>query len=448
MTTSNKKLIEELKKYNSELDGHVSSSGIDINLMTRTLKNNSSADQNEEFIHLFSQNLLDLRTEVSLLRKNLSTDIEGMVMKVVSNQQNQFSEKMNNLFLQTTLDMKTFLNDTVIKFGDEITQIKKTYNEMVIQNSNISSEMLKLKDVVSGLQKEIHAQDITATQIDTNRKLDEIENVLQLNSHLLNDNKHQISDVHSNVTDSFSKLFDISHRHLTISTDSAITNRLVDIQNLLNLNTKSVSQVSNRILEISNAKPTQINIDTDNLKQSQISTNKKLDDIEHMLEQNTNLLNKNKFDLSTVSNSVSQVSNKIFEISSKNSSKLDLETQNLKKSQISTNSKLEEIEQMLEQNANILNKNNSSIKNVSKSVSKLNNVNTQTNPDNIKNAKIPKIPKAPSNLKNSSKSNKTQKTGSVEVIMPESDTLYNSNSPIPNKILDIDSRLNKLKNLR
>lgn len=445
MVTSNKKLIEELKKYNSELDGHVSSSGVDIDLMTRTLKKNSSVEQNEEFIHLFSQNLLDLRTEVSLLRKNLSTDIEGMVMKVVSDQQNQFSEKMNNLFLQTTLDMKSFLNDTVIKFGDEITQIKKTYNEMVIQNSNISSEMLKLKDVVSGLQKEIHSQDITASQIDTNRKLDEIENVLQLNSHLLNDNKHQISDIDSNVSDSFSKLFDISHKHLSLSADSAITNRLMEIQNLLNVNTKSVSQVSNKILEISNNKPTQPNVDTQILKQSQQTTNRKLDEIEQMLELNSNILNKNKNDISSVSKSVSQVSNKIFEISKNNTTKVNVSNKTMKGSQ---NSKLDKIEQMLEDNETILNKNKNDISNVSKKVSKLTKLNNKKVSQKSTKNNIPKVPKAPSNINQSPKSNDNKVVGSIEVIMPDVDPISEANDQISNKILDIDSRLNKLKNLK
>jgi methyl-accepting chemotaxis protein len=224
MTNINKKLIDELKKYNTELDKHVS--GVDVNLMSRVSKNSSPSEQNEEFNHLFSQNLLDLRTEVSLLRKNLSVDIEGMVMKVVNNQQNLFSEKMNNLFLQTTMDMKTFLNDMVVNFGDEITQIKRSYNDMSIQNSNLISQVSNLSDEVLVLREEIHAQKHTQNQLEISRKLDNIENTIQLSTTLINENNHSITNYFSNVNKSLSNLSKLAPPQLTQSSTNQINNPL------------------------------------------------------------------------------------------------------------------------------------------------------------------------------------------------------------------------------
>jgi methyl-accepting chemotaxis protein len=220
MSNTNKKLIDELKKYNTELDKHVS--GVDVNLMSRVSKNSSPSEQNEEFNHLFSQNLLDLRTEVSLLRKNLSVDIEGMVMKVVNNQQNLFSEKMNNLFLQTTMDMKTFLNDMVVNFGDEITQIKRSYNEMSIQNSNLISQVSNLSDEVLVLREEIHAQKHTQNQLEISRKLDSIENTIHLSTTLINENNQSLSSHFSNVNKSLSDLSKLSPPQLTPSSNNQI----------------------------------------------------------------------------------------------------------------------------------------------------------------------------------------------------------------------------------
>ncbi|NQZ84677.1 MAG: hypothetical protein HRU03_03070 [Nanoarchaeales archaeon] len=204
MVNTNKKLIDELKKYNSELDKHVS--GIDLGLMAKSLKNNSPSDDAIEFNHLFSQNLLDLRLEVSLLRKNLSVDIEGMVMKVVNEQQNLFSNKMNNLFLQTTLDMKTFLNDMVLKFGNEITQIKKSYNEMSVQNSNMISQISSLSSEILVLRDEFQRQNYGQTQIDITRKLDEIENTIQLSTTLINEHNQMLDGQFSHVNKTLTKI--------------------------------------------------------------------------------------------------------------------------------------------------------------------------------------------------------------------------------------------------
>jgi hypothetical protein len=241
MANTNKKLIDELKKYNSELDKHVT--GVDMNLMSRSLKNSSPSQQNEEFNHLFSQNLLDLRTEVSLLRKNLSVDIEGMVMKVVNNQQNLFSEKMNNLFLQTTLDMKTFLNDMVMNFGTEITQIKKSYNDMSIQNSNIISQVSSLSDEVLVLRDEIHSQKNTQNQLEISRKLDEIENTIQLSTSLINENNQNLTSHFSKFNKSLTNLSN-TPKHLNNYISQKPTQTQNHTKNLnLNSNTTKSSEV-------------------------------------------------------------------------------------------------------------------------------------------------------------------------------------------------------------
>jgi methyl-accepting chemotaxis protein len=249
MTNTNKKLIDELKKYNTELDKHVS--GVDVNLMSRVSKNSSPSEQNEEFNHLFSQNLLDLRTEVSLLRKNLSVDIEGMVMKVVNNQQNLFSEKMNNLFLQTTMDMKTFLNDMVVNFGDEITQIKRSYNEMSIQNSNLISQVSNLSDEVLVLREEIHAQKHTQNQLEISRKLDNIENTIQLSTTLINENNQSLTSHFSNVNKSLLNLSKLSPPQLTQSSSNKINTTVNKKTNIFsnNLQTPTKMAVKRKLFE-------------------------------------------------------------------------------------------------------------------------------------------------------------------------------------------------------
>lgn len=211
MVLTNKKLIDELKRYNKDLEKHVS--GVDLELVNKSLKSNSPNSESAEFHSLFAQNLLDLRTEISLLRKNLSVDIEGMVMRVVTGQQNQFSEKMNSLFLETTFDMKRYLNETIGKFGDEITQIKKSYNDMSIQNENLSSEISNLTGEVTILKSKIESQDLTAQTMDLQRKLEEVDFKLDSSTKLIFEKDKQL---HENLQRLFNSLDEISNFSKTL----------------------------------------------------------------------------------------------------------------------------------------------------------------------------------------------------------------------------------------
>ena len=72
-----KKIVDELKKYNKELERHIPGLDIDVVRETKIFQN----AQNEDYFTLFAENLMDLRTELALLRKNISTDVEGMVLR-------------------------------------------------------------------------------------------------------------------------------------------------------------------------------------------------------------------------------------------------------------------------------------------------------------------------------------------------------------------------------
>ena len=100
---ANKKIIEEMRKYNKELERHIP--GLDDSSLNSNSVFKTDNDQDEVFT-LFAQNLLDLRTEMNLIRKNLSTDIEGMVTRVVNEQQRKFNSRMDNFFVKAILDVK------------------------------------------------------------------------------------------------------------------------------------------------------------------------------------------------------------------------------------------------------------------------------------------------------------------------------------------------------
>ena len=147
MGQENKKIIEEMRKYNKELEKHIP--GLDDSSLNTSLNSSSifktDEDQDEVFT-LFAQNLLDLRTEMNLIRRNLSTDIEGMVSRVVNEQQRKFNTRMDNFFVKAILDVKENWASQLGTFSKEINDIKRGFSQMKNESSNVEESINDLKE--------------------------------------------------------------------------------------------------------------------------------------------------------------------------------------------------------------------------------------------------------------------------------------------------------------
>lgn len=275
---SNKDMISELKKYNSDLEKHVP--GLDLDLMKESNLYNIS--KNDDYFTLFAENLVDLRTEIALMRKNLSADVEGMVLRVVNEQQNMFSKRMNDFFVRAILDVKETWDTRLSSFTDEVSEIKKGFNEMKIQNEN-SNNMLK------DINEEIML--LKASTTDSKRNNEEYKNLenkisileslmkrLILNSERTNDLDKKINYVDQKVlsfnTDklesSFNKKINEIESHMdnlflentklkNSLDETPINNKLKDLQmsieTLKNSSSKyitPINNVNNRITQLEN----------------------------------------------------------------------------------------------------------------------------------------------------------------------------------------------------
>lgn len=163
---TSKEIISELKKYNKELEKHVPGLDLDIMKEIQLFKNGT---KDEDYFTLFAENLVDLRTEIALMRKNLTTDVEGMVLRVVNDQQNQFAHRMNDFFVKAILDVKENWNKHLNHFTDEMQEVKKTFNEMKVENENLSNtlrnvneELMILKSTVSSIDNRYENLDVSS----------------------------------------------------------------------------------------------------------------------------------------------------------------------------------------------------------------------------------------------------------------------------------------------
>ncbi len=243
--SDHKKIISELKKYNQDLEKHVP--GLDLDLMKESRLQSS---RNEDYYTLFAENLVDMRTEIALMRKNLSADVEGMVLRVVNEQQNRFSQRMNDFFVKAVLDVKETWDTRLSTFVDEISDVKKVFNGMKVENSNLSELVKNINEEILMLKSSVGDGEVKAERKELRNRIEELESLIKtlnknnnstllleklesieksIHSNNLNSFKSEISKKINKFEDNFQELYKTSSNFTSLK--SNITKKLNEVEN-------------------------------------------------------------------------------------------------------------------------------------------------------------------------------------------------------------------------
>lgn len=144
---SKKNIIEELKKYNKDLDKHFSDLDFEF-LKELQFVESSGLSNDSEMYTLLGKYLMDIRTEMALMRKNTAVDIEGMVMRVIQEQQNRFEKRMNDFYSKAILEVKESFDYSIKSVFDELVEVKKDLNQQKDENK---FHLENLKDILAQL---------------------------------------------------------------------------------------------------------------------------------------------------------------------------------------------------------------------------------------------------------------------------------------------------------
>lgn len=153
---SKKDIIKELKEFNKALENHMPNLELDY---IKDINVSGKEKDTEEYFALLANNIMELRTEMALTRKNLSTEVEGMVMRSVSEQQNKFFDQIKKFYGVIIMEIKDNLSNHLKDITDEMNSLKRKYNEISLQNENFANllddALIDLKEVTS------HSEDNT-----------------------------------------------------------------------------------------------------------------------------------------------------------------------------------------------------------------------------------------------------------------------------------------------
>lgn len=173
-----KDLLNELKSFNTQLETHLSTA--DVNSLPLS-QSSYSSQSDDELTTLLASTVMDLRTELALMRKNLSIETEGMVKRQLEEQQKIFSEQFSKYVSSSHLETKKMITSFTQELNEEFSKVKEEFSKVSSHNlsfmssfSEFKEELLELKQGVAQLQ-DFNSQGISQ----------EIhQNVLQLHHHM------------------------------------------------------------------------------------------------------------------------------------------------------------------------------------------------------------------------------------------------------------------------
>lgn len=156
----NKKLSDELKKFNQELDKHLPNLNLDFMNPPKSLFDDES--DSGDMSALVLSNLSDLRTEMALMRKHLSVDVAGMVKDTLGKQQKEFVDSMAGNYRKFASEIKDGfgafikdLSDQVLSLKKEVTDISSRFKDSENFTKELKNEVSDVSEKISGFAKKL-----------------------------------------------------------------------------------------------------------------------------------------------------------------------------------------------------------------------------------------------------------------------------------------------------
>ena len=317
----NKKLVDELKKYNSALEKHFTN--LDFDSLSQLSEGSGNLSQNPEFYSIVATSIMDTKTEMALLRKNLSIEIEGMTKRMIVEQQNNFMEQMNKFYGKTIFELKENLNAHVLEINSNVSELKRDINNFSKKNTDFSKTLESFSGEISEFKQAlVSIEEISNrnnnTKDNTKELFSKLSDFEEKIDKLLNEITKKNNFIETNVLGLNKKLVKIETR--VLETEEILLNEKTLLEKESNKNKDSFENINSKIIEVENM--------LFNLESMSKNENKKLNKLEiRDLEEEELLINesalvqkgfsKNRENFTTIENKLTHVNNSLFKLESK-----------------------------------------------------------------------------------------------------------------------------------
>ncbi|MCH8519555.1 MAG: hypothetical protein LAT82_02265 [Nanoarchaeota archaeon] len=178
----NKKIKDEIKKLNIELESVIKNSNLKLPQLSNIKQFNTpnSLEINSDAFQLLNL-IQDVRDEISLLRRNLFSDIESFVNKKINVEQEKFFERIESSFSKV-------LKESILSRTQHIQEMKNEFSIFHMKMNKINEEIDNLNASNDHIKTLLHNEQ---SNILTN--LEEIDNKFFNTQNLIQENfKFQI----------------------------------------------------------------------------------------------------------------------------------------------------------------------------------------------------------------------------------------------------------------
>ncbi len=172
-----KNILNDLKKYNKELEKHIP--GLDFDSLKNNLNDSNYSESKDDYFPILAASMSDMRVEMNLLRRNIMSDVEGLVMKSIAEQQNTFLNQTNKFYSNMISDLKSNFSSYISEMNDELIGLKNEMNKISAKNLEFDSKLgifntniLEFKELANKFDADLKLNSLNPVK----EKLIEIEN--------------------------------------------------------------------------------------------------------------------------------------------------------------------------------------------------------------------------------------------------------------------------------
>ena len=209
-----KKVLDELKQFNEDLEKYLPEMNLDY------LKNKdifSKKSDTHDSVTLLATNLMDIKTELALMRKGFTDSVEGMVLRTVAKQQDMFMQHLNSVFNEVLIGMKQNFSAHISDLSSQIGSLNKSLDEIkadnIKKNHIVENFEQKVVDFVSSVDTLKHEN--VKTNSNFNVGVDKMSNKLQSLEEEFVKIKTQENENRYKLINNFSKkLLEVSNTNL------------------------------------------------------------------------------------------------------------------------------------------------------------------------------------------------------------------------------------------
>lgn len=139
MALDKKDIIKKLQKFNQDLDEHVPK--LDFESIKDDMIFKKDNSEFNEFMPFLANNINDLKTEMIIMRRTLTDNVESMVLRTLSEQQNQFTANSEKILQQFLVSLNNTFSTYLSEVSMELSSMKKEITAMKLENKKYTSKL-------------------------------------------------------------------------------------------------------------------------------------------------------------------------------------------------------------------------------------------------------------------------------------------------------------------